>query len=168
MERLYVVPLLIAILAMLTPPVSALQFGVGDGLAIVLFVILGIIGVCALLGYIARRRANSWTGTAFEHTYVQLPYWCNVYWLGEFYYVSTLLERVYSYIVVYRLLHCLLCSHCENLMLFFGTLWLRASAFGYPIIGWSLQYTLVLRVTICDHPKADSVTVHGRNLWYTE
>jgi len=59
MERLYVVPLLIAILAMLTPPVSALQFGVGDGLAIVLFVILGIIGVCALLGYIARRRANS-------------------------------------------------------------------------------------------------------------
>lgn len=59
MERLYVVPLLIAILSMLTPPVSALQFGVGDGLAIVLFVILGIIGVCALLGYIARRRANS-------------------------------------------------------------------------------------------------------------
>ena len=59
MERLYVAPLLVAILAILTPPVSALNFGVGDGLAIVLFVILGIIGVCALLGYIARRRANS-------------------------------------------------------------------------------------------------------------
>ena len=68
MKLLYVAPLFVAILAMLTPPVSALQFGVGDGLAIALFVILAIVALCAVLGYIARRQANSWTGTTFEHT----------------------------------------------------------------------------------------------------
>ena len=68
MKLLYVSPLFVAILAMLTQPVSALQFGVGDGLAIALFVVLAVVALCAVLGYIARRQANSWTGTTFEHT----------------------------------------------------------------------------------------------------
>ena len=58
MELLYVSPLFVAIFALLTPPVSALQFGVGDGLAIALFVILAIVVLCAVLGYIARRQAT--------------------------------------------------------------------------------------------------------------
>lgn len=60
MESLQVLPLILAVLAILTPPASAgYTFGVGDGLAIVLFLVLGVLGVCALLGWIARRRANS-------------------------------------------------------------------------------------------------------------
>ena len=60
MKSLCVFSLILAVFAMLTPPASAAyQFGVGDGLAIVLFVVIGIVCVCALLGWIARRRANS-------------------------------------------------------------------------------------------------------------
>ncbi len=54
------VPLFLAVLAVLTPPASAAyKFGVGDGLALVLFIVLGIVGACALLGWVSRRRANS-------------------------------------------------------------------------------------------------------------
>ena len=58
MELLQVVPLLLAIFAFLTPPASAgLKFGVGDGLALVLFIIIGIVVICALLGWVSRKRA---------------------------------------------------------------------------------------------------------------
>lgn len=56
MEIVHVVPLLLAILAALTTPASALKFGVGDALAIVLFVVIMIVVVCAILGWIARKR----------------------------------------------------------------------------------------------------------------
>lgn len=59
MKALQLLPLILAVLAMLTSPVSAYQFGVGDGLAIVLFVVIGVVAVCAMLGWVARRRANS-------------------------------------------------------------------------------------------------------------
>lgn len=59
MKTVQLLPLILAVLATLLSPVSAYQFGVGDGLAIVLFLVLGVVGVCALLGWIARRRANS-------------------------------------------------------------------------------------------------------------
>ena len=51
--------LVLAVLAALSSPVNAYKFGVGDGLAIVLFVVIGIVATCAMLGWIARRRANS-------------------------------------------------------------------------------------------------------------
>ena len=60
MNALQLLPLILAVLATLASPVSAAyQFGVGDGLALVLFIVIGVVGVCALLGWIARRRANS-------------------------------------------------------------------------------------------------------------
>ena len=60
MEVVQVLPLLLAVLAMLTSPASAAySFGVGDGLALALFVIIGIVGLCALLGWISRKRSNS-------------------------------------------------------------------------------------------------------------
>ena len=60
MEVVQLFPLVLAILAALTSPASAAyRFGVGDGLALVLFVVIGIVGVCALLGWIARKRSNS-------------------------------------------------------------------------------------------------------------
>ena len=60
MESFQVVPLLLAIMAMLASPVSAgYRFGVGDGLALVLFIIIGVVAVCAVLGWVARRRAHS-------------------------------------------------------------------------------------------------------------
>jgi len=49
------IPLLV-LLTLIAQPVSA--FGVADGLAIAVFLIIGIIALCALLGYIARRRAG--------------------------------------------------------------------------------------------------------------
>ncbi len=49
----------LAVLLAQPPSVAAYAFGVGDGLAIVLFIALGVVGVCALLGFIARRRAAS-------------------------------------------------------------------------------------------------------------
>ena len=52
-------PLFLAILATLTPPAAAYRFGVGDGLALVLFIAIGVVAVCAFLGWISRRRANS-------------------------------------------------------------------------------------------------------------
>ena len=58
MKALQLVALILAVLA-LASPVHAYRFGVGDGLAIVLFLVIGVVGVCALLGWIARRRANS-------------------------------------------------------------------------------------------------------------
>ncbi len=59
MKVLQLLPLILAVLATLTSPVSAYTFGVGDGLAIVLFIAIGVVAVCALLGWVARRRANS-------------------------------------------------------------------------------------------------------------
>lgn len=60
MESLQLLPLLMTFLAMLASPVSAgYRFGVGDGLALVLFLIIGVVAVCALLGWVARRRAQS-------------------------------------------------------------------------------------------------------------
>lgn len=60
MELVHVLPLLLAVLATLTSPASAAyRFGVGDGLALVLFIVIGIIGVCALLGWISRKRSGA-------------------------------------------------------------------------------------------------------------
>lgn len=59
MKALQLVLLVLAVLATLSSPVSAYKFGVGDGLAIVLFIAIGVVAVCALLGWVARRRANS-------------------------------------------------------------------------------------------------------------
>ncbi len=60
MESLYVVPFLFALFSLLAPPASAaLVFSAGDGLAIVLAVVIGIVVTCAILGFIARRRANN-------------------------------------------------------------------------------------------------------------
>lgn len=49
------IPLLV-LLSLIAQPASA--FGVGDGLAIAVFLVIGLIALCALLGYIARRRAG--------------------------------------------------------------------------------------------------------------
>ena len=59
MKSMQLLSLILALLATLASPVSAYRFGVGDGLAIVLFVVIGVVAVCALLGWVARRRANS-------------------------------------------------------------------------------------------------------------
>lgn len=60
MEVFQVLPMLVAVLAMLASPASAgYTFGVGDGLALALFIIIGIIGVCALLGWISRKRSST-------------------------------------------------------------------------------------------------------------
>ena len=60
MESLSILPVLLVVLSFIFEPVSAsYQFGVGDGLALVLFVIVGIIAICALLGWIARKRAGN-------------------------------------------------------------------------------------------------------------
>ncbi len=59
MKTLQLVLLVLAVLATLSSPVSAYKFGVGDGLAIVLFLVIGVVGVCALLGWVSRRKANS-------------------------------------------------------------------------------------------------------------
>lgn len=59
MKALQLVLLVLGVLAALSSPVSAYTFGVGDGLAIVLFLAIGVVATCALLGWIARRRANS-------------------------------------------------------------------------------------------------------------
>lgn len=61
MEVSHLLPLFAALIVLLAQPssVAAYTFGVGDGLAIVLFIALGVVGVCALLGWIARRRASS-------------------------------------------------------------------------------------------------------------
>lgn len=56
MEELLV--LLVAILSLFFQPAEAYAFGVGDGLAIVLFLAIGVVAVCALLGWIARKRAG--------------------------------------------------------------------------------------------------------------
>ena len=58
MEKLLI--LIFAVLSLFFEPAAAASytFGVGDGLAIVIFVIVGVIGVCALLGWIARKRAG--------------------------------------------------------------------------------------------------------------
>ena len=58
MEKLLI--LIFAVLSLFFQPAAATgyTFGVGDGLAIVIFVIVGVIGVCALLGWIARKRAG--------------------------------------------------------------------------------------------------------------
>lgn len=49
----------VALLTFFTAPVQALKFGVGDGLAIVLFVVIAVIATCALLGWISRRRSGN-------------------------------------------------------------------------------------------------------------
>ena len=49
----------IALLALsVSPAEAALKFGVGDGLAIVLFVVIAAIATCALLGWISRKRSG--------------------------------------------------------------------------------------------------------------
>ena len=59
MEKLLIFPVLLTILSFVFQPVNAsYRFGVGDGLALVLFIIIGIIAICALLGWIARKRAG--------------------------------------------------------------------------------------------------------------
>lgn len=57
MESLLV--LLVAIFSLVFQPVQAYQFGVGDGLAIVFFLAIGVVATCALLGWIARKRAGN-------------------------------------------------------------------------------------------------------------
>lgn len=59
MELLYAVPFLLALFSFITPSEAKLVFSAGDGLAIVLFVIIAIVATCALLGFIARKRANT-------------------------------------------------------------------------------------------------------------
>lgn len=55
MERMHL--LVLAIVAFVVQPVEA--FGVGDGLALVLFLAIGVVALCALLGFIARRLNRS-------------------------------------------------------------------------------------------------------------
>ena len=50
-----VVPLLVFFAS---PVEAAYQFGVGDGLAIVLFLVIAVIAVCALLGWVSRKRSG--------------------------------------------------------------------------------------------------------------
>lgn len=56
MEALAV--LLFAIFSLMFQPAAAYSFGVGDGLAIVFFLAIGVVAVCALLGWVARKRAG--------------------------------------------------------------------------------------------------------------
>jgi hypothetical protein len=58
MEQLAILPVLLVILSFVFQPVDAYAFGVGDGLALVLFIVIGVIAVCALLGWISRKRAG--------------------------------------------------------------------------------------------------------------
>ena len=59
MNALELVALIVGVLALASPASAGYSFGVGDGLAIVLFLAIGVVAVCALLGWVARRRANS-------------------------------------------------------------------------------------------------------------
>lgn len=59
MNALQLVALIVGVLALASPAHAGYTFGVGDGLAIVLFLVIGVVAVCAFLGWIARRRANS-------------------------------------------------------------------------------------------------------------
>ena len=56
MEALLV--LLFTIFSLVFQPAEAYSFGVGDGLAIVFFLAIGVVAVCALLGWVARKRAG--------------------------------------------------------------------------------------------------------------
>lgn len=58
MEKIVILPLLLTLFSVFFQPVSAYTFGVGDGLAIVLFLVIGVIAICALLGWISRKRAG--------------------------------------------------------------------------------------------------------------
>ena len=49
--------LVLAIIAFVAQPVEA--FGVGDGLALVLFLAIAVVALCALLGFIARKLNKS-------------------------------------------------------------------------------------------------------------
>lgn len=51
-----ILPVAIFILSLFLPGVEA--FDAGDAIALVLGLIIGILGVCACLGYYARRRAS--------------------------------------------------------------------------------------------------------------
>lgn len=53
-----ILAVIMAMLAFFTSPANALKFGVGDGLAIVLFVVIAVIATCALLGWISRKRGG--------------------------------------------------------------------------------------------------------------
>lgn len=54
-----VLGVIVALLALFTSPAeAAYKFGVGDGLAIVLFVVIAVIAVCALLGWVSRKRSG--------------------------------------------------------------------------------------------------------------
>ena len=49
-------PLVLLFLSLLFPGVAA--FDAGDAIALVLGLVIGILGICACLGYYARRRAS--------------------------------------------------------------------------------------------------------------
>lgn len=55
-----IVAVIAALLAFFTSPAeAAYKFGVGDGLAIVLFVVIAVIATCALLGWISRKQGGN-------------------------------------------------------------------------------------------------------------
>ena len=58
MESVLAFPVLLTILSFVFQPAHAYTFGVGDGLAIVFFLIIAVVGICALLGWISRKRAG--------------------------------------------------------------------------------------------------------------
>ena len=53
---------------------SNLKFGVGDGLAIFLFVIVAVIATCALLGWVSRKRSGKWP-CLLGHFYLAVCYY---------------------------------------------------------------------------------------------
>lgn len=55
-DNMVVLQLIFAILYSLIPGVAA--FDAGDAIALVLGLVLGILGICACLGYYARKRAG--------------------------------------------------------------------------------------------------------------
>ena len=55
-----VLAVVVALLAFFASPAeAAYKFGVGDGLAIVLVLVIAIIAVCALLGLVSRKRSGN-------------------------------------------------------------------------------------------------------------
>ena len=56
MNALQLACLVAVILSLLSAPVSAMAYGVSDGLAIVFLAIVGIVVMCALFGFLARRK----------------------------------------------------------------------------------------------------------------
>lgn len=55
-DMLQILPLAVFILTLFIPGAEA--FDAGDAIALVLGLVIGILGICACLGYYARRRAS--------------------------------------------------------------------------------------------------------------